>query len=402
MPSRCGCADTCACVVQGGNGVEVSGIGTVDRPYVVSADSAVLSDKIVFTSPTETIEFETSGTGTSSEPLRVLADATLKLTDLTDVETGSPNSGEVPVWQSDHWEFQPPPVAPPGAVNATNGIGGDGSFATPLKLLGSGVWPLANFPATQDGLSGNEVYVDSAGQVRAKPGVITVAKPVTDLAPTYPQGTTVMLVDASTGAAYPVGGLCTVVTHRRSDGYATQWCSSSVSATVTQVWVRAGTTTAWAPWTQIADPPLPGVVGTYQPTDISVSTSARHVEGSPACRVQVTNPHTSRSMLVRTTLSCWMSITNPSGGPSFYVDIDNLSGASLAAPGFAGQTAAETRWAMPDATIAVILSANFGIDWIVAAGATAIWYPAAAQIGGSSSTRSMRATRLSVTPLRYL
>lgn len=37
----CGCSDdSCSCVIQGANGIVVSGAGTVDNPYVVTAPTA--------------------------------------------------------------------------------------------------------------------------------------------------------------------------------------------------------------------------------------------------------------------------------------------------------------------------------------------------------------------------
>jgi len=104
---RCGCQDSCSCLIQAGNGVAVEGIGTVERPYVLSAPSSDIENKIVF-EDTSTMDFSTSGSGSLEAPTRVSANATVRVTDLIDVETGTPENGEMMVWQTDHWEFQPP------------------------------------------------------------------------------------------------------------------------------------------------------------------------------------------------------------------------------------------------------------------------------------------------------
>jgi hypothetical protein len=254
--ARCGCGNqTCSCIITAGDGVIVSGLGTPTRPYEISLTTAGagLSESIKAT-PTETLKLYTNGAGTPDNPLNIYGNATVKMTDVTDVaDPEGPASGDVVTFVTDHWEFRPPAAAPPGSVNVSNPLSGDGSVGTPLGLKTSGFWPLPGFPLSQLGTSGSEIYVDSAGQVRTKPQLITVAKPVTDLASTYPFGVTVMAVDATTGAAYPPAAACTVITQRRSDGPALQWCATSSSGTATQIWARAGTSTAWAGWVSVAE-----------------------------------------------------------------------------------------------------------------------------------------------------
>lgn len=119
-----------------------------------------------------------------------------------------------------------------------------------LPALTSGVWaapPLDVYGANT--LIGREIYLDSAGKLRARPEEVTGKKP-TDLAPTWPAGTSIFYVPNADAALWPGGSQ--VVTHKTNNGVIAQWCYMWSSAT-TRAWYRNGTATAWSPWVTVAD-----------------------------------------------------------------------------------------------------------------------------------------------------
>lgn len=66
--ARCGCGDSCNCVVTGGTGTSVTGNGSAANPYVVSTD--VNLDVV----DTDTVDLTLSGSGTVPDPFTVEAD----------------------------------------------------------------------------------------------------------------------------------------------------------------------------------------------------------------------------------------------------------------------------------------------------------------------------------------
>jgi hypothetical protein len=158
----------CTCLVQGGTGVLVTGNGSARDPFTVALDGS-LAD-ILTVQDTESINLQLLGSGTLVDPYRLSAFATVRLNDLADVDDpqGGPNVGDVPVWvgsgATGHWEFQPPPTVPPGTVNTGAGIDGDGTIGAPISVSVVGT-------SAGGTTSGLEVYVDSAGNLRAVPPV---------------------------------------------------------------------------------------------------------------------------------------------------------------------------------------------------------------------------------------
>jgi hypothetical protein len=106
---RCGCSDACSCLIVAGTGVFVDGIGTVERPYEISSESAELNTRLEFDDDGN-VDFDTSGDGTPESPLHVSGNVDIKLTELADVNdpSGMPIDGEVPTWVGSHWEFRTP------------------------------------------------------------------------------------------------------------------------------------------------------------------------------------------------------------------------------------------------------------------------------------------------------
>lgn len=166
---RCDCSgSTCSCVVIAGSGATVTGAGTVNNPYIVSAGGDI-GERIVV-SDTATIDMMASGSATVDDPLVISANATVGMDDLTDVEAASPAAGDTITWNGSAWVTGPPAVVPPGAVNVGAGLAGNGSVEDPVRAAVSGVWGTAPLDIYgDDSTVGLAIYVDANGQLRAEP-----------------------------------------------------------------------------------------------------------------------------------------------------------------------------------------------------------------------------------------
>lgn len=274
--ARCSCGNaTCSCVVKAvaNSGITVVGNGSPTRPYLIGNANAGGLTTVLDVTDTPTLNLEKLGTGVVGDKMSIYGTVTVKMTDLKDVADpqGGPQSGEVPVWITDHWEFRAPPTTPPGAVTASHGIGGDGSGATPLIAKTPLEWGGGPAGGTgsqspdlrlwgADSLMGDPVYVDSAGQLRSMPQVIKDAdsRNVTDPPGTYPMGTSIMSVytASATSKGWPLSASCTVVSYRRhgdSDANANvdQWWYRSASL-LAEVKYRFGNSSGWSAWKDIA------------------------------------------------------------------------------------------------------------------------------------------------------
>lgn len=161
------CGETCNCIVRAGDGVIITGSGSALNPYIVSL-SGDLSE-LLQVEDSQTVNLTLLGSGTAVDPYVLSAAATVRLTQLADVSDpqGGPNAGDVPTWVTTgtpHWEFQPAPPNPAGAVNVSTGIIGDGTAGAPIRvrLIGTSAGGTT---------SGLEVYADSAGNLRTVPPV---------------------------------------------------------------------------------------------------------------------------------------------------------------------------------------------------------------------------------------
>ena len=172
--ARCSCSgSTCNCLIVAGEGVNVTGSGTPTNPYVVASEVTDFAS-VFQVNDTVSVNLSMIGRGTVGDPLILSAVASQRLIDLSDVgDEFGPINGDVPVWVgggTGHWEFQPPPTTPPGAVNTGPGLDGDGSIGDVLQVAVSGTWgvgPLSGLGS--DSTVGLEVYIDSAGELRARP-----------------------------------------------------------------------------------------------------------------------------------------------------------------------------------------------------------------------------------------
>lgn len=165
----------CSCIVQGGTGITVEGSGTSENPFVVSSDLAELGG-LLQVRDTTTVNLTLLGGGSVDSPFVLQANASLRMTDLVDVQdpSGGPSVGETPIWTGagvdGHWEFGTLPPAPAGAVNTTVGLSGTGTVPDPIRVDVAATWGAGELIGLgSDSTIGLPVYEDSAGKLRAKP-----------------------------------------------------------------------------------------------------------------------------------------------------------------------------------------------------------------------------------------
>jgi hypothetical protein len=151
----------------------------------------------------------------------------------------------------------------------------------------SGVWGVGPWLDKMGPLAstlGNDIYVDSNGQLRARPGIINTGTTApTETPDYYPIGTTVTTVGTAAGASWPVQGSCTVVTFKRADtpSIVAQWCfANSPSRSV--AWYRNGQSATWAPWAKAAD--------TFANDSVISGTATVVFSGTASATVAVTFP----------------------------------------------------------------------------------------------------------------
>lgn len=181
MPD-CG-GTSCSCSIKVGAGLSISGAGSLESPFQIGLSGDIQDSLIIEDSPT--VDLVLNGGGSPTDPYRLRAQATVRVVDLVDVvdPEGAPSAGDSLIWVTNgvdepRWEFRPPPANPAGSVNVSEGLEGLGTLGDPLALalLDSGV----------DSTGGLEVYVDTAGNLRAvNPGVASVDWGSIDDKPTF-------------------------------------------------------------------------------------------------------------------------------------------------------------------------------------------------------------------------
>lgn len=131
MPRNCCGAGSCACSVQGELPITVTGTGTADDPFVVSADleltGLVATPFQVAVGP---------GADSGSWEIEVTWSPDAAFSDLPQVSTSPPANGEVLTWNDSTGEWEPASgtTAPVGAVSHDTTLTGDGSVGTPLGV----------------------------------------------------------------------------------------------------------------------------------------------------------------------------------------------------------------------------------------------------------------------------
>ena len=103
MSPRCGCQDSCSCLIVAGPGVTVEGIGTLERPYEIASESGTMEGRLAF-DDSGGVDFTAIGAGSTTSPMVVSASAALAT--LSDVPPDPPAEGQVLVWRTDHWEYE--------------------------------------------------------------------------------------------------------------------------------------------------------------------------------------------------------------------------------------------------------------------------------------------------------
>lgn len=137
MPKGCcGGNGTCACKVEAGRLIAVSGAGSSQDPIVIGADLALSSED------TQTFDVGISGDGTLAAPwiVRVVFASTARWTDLPDIDAPNPNDGDVAHYSvaAGKWVTGPPNAATPGAIFHDTSVNGDGSASAPLGVKADG------------------------------------------------------------------------------------------------------------------------------------------------------------------------------------------------------------------------------------------------------------------------
>lgn len=115
MARDCGCAgQSCGCLVTAGSGIEVTGIGTADNPFVIRNIASDLASSFKV-SDTLTLDMVLAGSGTNLDPFILQGNVTLLMQQLSDVSNpgGVPTAGQVPTYvgtsgAGGHWEFLRP------------------------------------------------------------------------------------------------------------------------------------------------------------------------------------------------------------------------------------------------------------------------------------------------------
>lgn len=152
MARNCACAgQSCGCLVIAGAGIQVTGIGTSDNPFVIRNIASDLASSLKV-SDTLTLDMVLAGSGTNVDPFILQGNVTLQMQQLSDVSNpgGAPVAGAVPTYvgtqgAGGHWEFRQPfraftTAGRPTAASA--GVGGvyyDTTLTKPLWSTGA-VW----------------------------------------------------------------------------------------------------------------------------------------------------------------------------------------------------------------------------------------------------------------------
>lgn len=136
MPRCCGSAGTCACKVESGRNITVTGIGSSQDPFVIAADVAFAVED------SATFNLILTGNGTLASPWTLSAQYadTASLDDLPDVDVAGVSTAKVLGYDPalGKWTPQPPATATPGGMTTDTSMDGDGSAGDPLMVRPDG------------------------------------------------------------------------------------------------------------------------------------------------------------------------------------------------------------------------------------------------------------------------
>jgi hypothetical protein len=147
------------------------------------------------------------------------------------------------------------------SVATTNGVGGTGTSADPVKALTSNTWGL-NWLAKSgnDPTAGRGIYIDAQGALRSRPLELDATQNTLtgSSAPgAWPVGMINIQVTAATAATWPGSVSGMVITYRRAGEDDTtavvhQWFyTTSVSVYSIKYRAAAGNPTGWGPWAEV-------------------------------------------------------------------------------------------------------------------------------------------------------
>ena len=132
MPRCCGSAGTCACKIEAGRNITVTGTGSTQDPTIIAADVALgIEDN-------KTFDITMTGTGRLTSPwiLSVNYAPTASVDDLPDVDTTGVVNGQVLSFNTatQKWQPAPPTTAAAGGITTDASLDGDGSVGDPLLV----------------------------------------------------------------------------------------------------------------------------------------------------------------------------------------------------------------------------------------------------------------------------
>ena len=133
MPSGCCGGNTCSCQMIGQGGIVIEGSGLPSDPFII--------DAATYHTDSNNGQFLTTavGVGSAADPYAIEVDYApqARLDDIPNVDTPSPQNGQVLTWDTptNTWKASPPAVAPVGAISHDTSLLGDGSAATPLGVV---------------------------------------------------------------------------------------------------------------------------------------------------------------------------------------------------------------------------------------------------------------------------
>ena len=132
MPRCCGSAGSCACKIEGGRNITVTGVGSSQDPVVIAADVALgIEDN-------KTFDITLTGNGRLESPWMLSVDyaSTASIDHLPDVDVAGAINGNVLAYNTatKKWEAAPPTTAAAGGMTTDLSLDGDGSVGDPLMV----------------------------------------------------------------------------------------------------------------------------------------------------------------------------------------------------------------------------------------------------------------------------
>jgi hypothetical protein len=130
--ARCCGGGTCSCRIEAGPRIAIVGVGSLQDPFVISADVGfAVADNTTF-------DVALTGLGTEEDPFTIAVGyaSTAKLSHLPDVSDTPPANGQVLGYNTGTQTWGPiaPTTAPTGAVSHDTSLTGDGSAGSPLQV----------------------------------------------------------------------------------------------------------------------------------------------------------------------------------------------------------------------------------------------------------------------------